>query len=281
MLSAGPHRTLSPWREGFGLQTEPRLSRRMLLFAAAGLGLSACGDGAALDRLAQGPRAKVAAVPAGDRLTLEHGREVLLAGVQAPAPGRAFGNEARAALEHIAGGRSVELLFAGQPSEQGAQTAQVRLSPGRLWVEGALLDAGAVWVRTAADDRALASQMLAREARARSARRGLWALRDYGVRLPDEIERGEHGFRLVEGRVAKSGRYGGLVYLDFGRDWRSVVSAHIPSSALRDFRSAGLDPLRLEGQLIRVRGVVNWSRGGPVLTLDHPEALEVLSDRRP
>lgn len=254
------------------------LSRRAILLGAPALGLTACGEGAALDRLAQGPRAKVGAATAGDRLALEGGRTVLLAGVQAPSPGAPFGEQARRGLEQIARGRIVELLFAGAETESSSRPAQVRLSPGRTWVQGALLEAGAVWVRTASDDRALASEMLAKEAGARSRGRGLWALRDYGVRLPDEVERGERGFRLVEGRVIRAGRFGQTVFLDFARPWRSGVSVHIPTAALRDFRSAGIEPESLEGKLIRARGVLAWSEGAPVLTLDHPEAIEMLAD---
>lgn len=244
--------------------------------------LAGCGERAALDRLAQGARGKVAGVPSGDRIMLEVGRELLLAGVQAPAPDRPFGEASRRALERLVKGRTVEALLAASETSGRPQPAHLRLvGRGGDWVQGALLDGGDVWVRTAADDRALAAEMLAREAMARSARRGLWALPDYGVRLADELEPGERGFRLVEGRVARAGRGASSLYLDLVSEWRSSTSIRIPSSALRDFRSAGLDPLTLEGRLVRARGVVGWSERGPVLTLDHPEALELLNDRQP
>lgn len=261
------------------MRTVPPTTRRAVLVGAPALILSACGDGAALDRLAQGPRAKAVSAPTGDRLLLEGGRTVLLAGVEAPSLDRPFGDAARRALDGIARGRGVELLLSGAEAEGAARPAQVRLSPGRTWVQGALLDAGAVWVRTAADDRALASEMLAREAAARGRRRGLWGLRDYGVRLPDEVEHGERGFRIVEGRVLRAGRFGRTVFLDFARPWRSGVSVHVPTAALRDFRSAGIELEGLEGRLIRVRGMLAWADGAPVLTLDHPEAIEMLADK--
>lgn len=252
--------------------------RRWLLQAGGAALLAGCGQGAALDRLAQGPRGRVARVLTGDKLVLEGGREVLLAGVEAPAPGAPYGEPARAALERLVRGREVELLNAGAEGAASAQPAHLRV--GRAWVQGALLDAGAVWVRTASDDRALAPEMLAREAGARGARRGLWGVAAYGVRLPDEIEPGERGFRIVEGRVARAGRGRSAFYLDLSPDWRGGVSVHIPTGALRDFRSAGVDPLALQDRLIRARGTLSWSYGAPVLTLDHPEALERLSDSR-
>lgn len=154
----------------------------------------------------------------------------------------------------------------------GRTLAQVRRADDRLWLEGALLDVGAARVRTTAAGRALAKAMLEREAAARQSRRGLWALDVYRVRLPGELDPRDGGFQVVEGRVARAGETRGLAYLDFSENWRGEASVEIPATALKDFRSAGVDPLRLEGRLIRVRGEVRGLR----LTVDHPEAVEVL-----
>ena len=148
----------------------------------------------------------------------------------------------------------------------------MRRADDRLWLEGALLDAGAARVRTTAAGRALARAMLEREAVARGAKRGLWALEAYQVRLPTELDPREGGFQIVEGRVAKAGETRGLAYLDFSRNWRDALSVEIPAASLKDFRSAGIDPLRLESRLIRVRGEVQGLR----MTVDHPEAVELL-----
>ena len=251
----------------------------LLLIAA--LLLVACGDEAALDRLADGPVVMGVNAASGDTVRLADGAVLRLAGVEAPGPGRPYAREAQRALSRLVARQRLRTLYGGLPAgEGGAAAAQVRRVAGRLWLQGALLDAGAVRVRTHADDRALASEMLAREAKARRGRRGLWALSAYGVRLPDEVAPGEHGLMLVEGRVRKTGRWRGVLYLDFARDWRSVVSARIPQDRLREFRTAGLDPLDLQGRLVRVRGEFAWTDGAPVLALDHPEQVELLDDRR-
>ena len=44
------------------------------------------------------------------------------------------------------------------------------------------------------------------------------------------------------------------------------------------FERAGLDPLRLEGALVRVRGWVD-ERDGPRIEVTHPEQIEVLATR--
>jgi hypothetical protein len=118
--------------------------------------------------------------------------------------------------------------------------------------------------------------MLTREARARAAARGLWASR-WRVLTADETLDAP-GFQIVEGRVrsAKALRPG--VFLDFGANWREDLSVEIPDAALDSFAAAGIDPETLKGRLVRVRGRLQPTRNGPLITLDHPEALEVLDE---
>jgi len=236
--------------------------------------LTACGDDGALEGLATGRQARVDTSVSGDELKLDDGQVVRLAGVEAPKAGAPYADAARDTLARLAGGRRVNLLYGGARTDPfGRPVAQVRTVDGHVWLEGALLDQGAVRVRTFADNRALARAMLQREARARAAHRGLWALDAYKVRLPEEVTPDDHGLTVVEGRVAGVGRdRAGDVYLDFTPDWHSGVSAEIPRAALRDFRAAGLDPADLQGRLVRVRGAIHGLR----LALDHPEQIERL-----
>ncbi len=250
------------------------MSRRALAGAMLALGLPGCGDQVALDGLSVARRAQVASVISGDTLEIDNGERVRLAGVEAPRRGDPYADEAADVLARLAEGRQVELLFSGAHTDPfGRTTAQARVVESRTWLEGALLDAGAVRVRTYPENRALAKVMLAREAKARAARRGLWALDDYRVRLPEELNGGDRGLVIVEGRVEHAGRLtDGGVYLDLGQDWRSSASAEIPKGALREFRSAGINPMDLQGRLIRIRGAARGMR----LTLDHPEQMERL-----
>ena len=195
-----------------------------------------------LDALVAGPRLKASRASTGDVLELEGGRAVRLAGIEAPAPGWPWGEAARATLERLAAGRRVDLLYAGRADDgEGRALAQVRVADG-AWLEGALLEAGVARVRPRAGEAALAHEMLAREARARAARRGLWADPAYRVRLPDEFGWDDAGLQLVEGRVRRVTSRGAVTYLDFADDYRGVVSAEIPAGGLRDWRAAGLTP---------------------------------------
>ena len=238
--------------------------------------LSACGDGAVLDRLAAGERSKVVQVTSGDTLTLHSGLAVRLSGVVAPYPEQPGAEASRMDLSRLVLGREVQLFYGGLRRDvAGRALAQVELVPGRRWVEAALLRDGAVRVRTYADNRALAAPMYAAEADGRRHRRGAWSSPVYEVRLPEEVGPDVTGFQVVEGRVARVTPTAGGVYLDFN-DQRRGFAVNIANSALQDLRAAGMAPETLQGRLIRVRGVVEY---GGQMHVDHPEPIEVLKEK--
>jgi endonuclease YncB( thermonuclease family) len=253
---------------------ESGLSRReMLAGAALAFALSGCRSDGALDGLPEGPEAKVASILAGDLAALQGGGALRLAGVAAPRNREPYAEAAADALDALAAGRTLRLFFSGARTDaSGAALAQAEDADSRLWLQGALLSAGAARVRTTADNHAGAAAMLAREAEARRARRGLWTIPDYDVRLPEEVGSGDAGFLLVEGRVLRVGRGREAAYLDFSTDWREGFSVRIARTDAAAFERAGFDMAGLEGRLIRVRGVVQARQ----MTVDHPQQIERL-----
>jgi micrococcal nuclease len=235
--------------------------------------LAGCGDDGALDGLPQGREGVVTRVLSGDVIELDGKEQVRLAGIVAPVGDEPYAAAAQQVLDGLVRGRRVILFFSGARKDKLDRTlAQVQDANSRRWIEDAMLDAGAARVRTSPEDHAPIKPMLVREAAARRAERGLWTIPLYGVRLPDEVGPFEEGFMLVEGRVRRVGEGRASLYLDFGDDWRDLVSVVVPRSALRALRTAGADPFDLEGRLIRVRGVVQGRR----LLVDHPEQIERL-----
>jgi endonuclease YncB( thermonuclease family) len=154
------------------------------MLAAVALSLAACGG---VDQLAAGPKGVVAEVRSGDAVVLRGGQVVRLVGIEAPKGDDAFAGQARDALSRLVLGQEVQLMFGGARQDAYGRTlAHLKLTRGDVWVEQALIRAGDVRVHTYPDNRALGRVMLDDEARARQAKRGLWGLRDYQVRLPDE-----------------------------------------------------------------------------------------------
>jgi endonuclease YncB( thermonuclease family) len=247
-------------------------------WAAAAMALTVAGcNGPGVDQLAAGPTGVVTEVRNGDSVVLKGGQVVRLAGVEAPKGSDPFADQAREALSQLVLGKPVQLMYGGARQDAyGRALAQLKLAKGGAWIEKALLEAGDVRVHTWPDNRALAKSMLDAEARARLKRRGLWALPDYQVRLPDEAAARPFGFQLVEGRVVSAAERDGVVRLDLER-W---VEAEVPREAQNGFTSSGLVLTDLPGKLVRIRGLVRPGSGEGLMKLDHPEQIEVLRETK-
>jgi endonuclease YncB( thermonuclease family) len=220
----------------------------------------------------------------GDTVRLDDGRTVRLVGVSAPElnPERSrrnivepFAKEARAALAELVAGRSVTLRAGQTPEDRfGRVLAHLVRSDG-LWIQGELLRRGAVMVYTFPDNRALAKEMLALEAEARAARRGLWGFKETGVQPADEALVREH-FALVEGRVAKVARVRDTIFLNFGADYRRDFTVRLRPATARALGAAGIDVMRLEGARVQVRGWV-FEENGPMIDVTHAEQMAKLA----
>jgi hypothetical protein len=125
-----------------------------------------------------------------------------------------------------------------------------------------------------------AADLLAHERAARKARLGLWSDPYYVVKEaenPSDVlaERGQ--FALVQGKLSSVRVSGATIYVNFGRRWSEDFTVTILKRNERSFVAAGLDPNKLAGRRIRVRGWIE-ERGGPWIEAAHPEQIE-LTDR--
>jgi len=144
-----------------------------------------------------------------------------------------------------------------------------------LWIQGGLLRRGLARVYTFADNRAAAAGLYTLETEARAARRGIWADPFYAPLKPEEALRRAGDFELVEGRIAAAVRVSGQVFLNFGPDWHTAFTVRLDREALALFRTAGIDPLALEGESVRVRGYLRRDRNRAIMDVSHPEAIEL------
>lgn len=245
----------------------------------------------ACEGLRDGPSGLVRQVTDGDTVVLDSGLTIRLIGMQAPKLplGRdgfeawPKAEEARAALEGLVLGKSVRLAYGGEQLDRhGRALGQLFLAeqPG-TWVQQAIIGQGLARVYSFPDNRACLAELMAAESRARTMKLGIWSDPYYTVRRADQpqsLADRSGRYELVEGRVLVADRAGGRIFLNFGRYWKEDFTAVIEAPALRLFGDSGLDPLVLEGALIRVRGWVD-DRGGPRIEVTHPEQIEVLATR--
>ena len=235
-----------------------------------------------------GGTGKVRAITDGRSFTLDDGREIRLAGIEAPllpGPGEAgtrakAGLAARATLESIIAGQNVELRQNDMPADRyGRTTAFVYVSGGALpeSVAHEMLARGFARVSAHVGERPCADELLARERAARQAKLGLWGEPYYVIVSAEsgaELVAESGHFILAEGKVWSVRESGGTIYVNFGRQWSQALTVTILKRNERMFAAAGLEPKRLENRSVRVRGWVE-ERNGPRIEVTRPEQIEI------
>ena len=240
------------------------------------------------NQLHANPIGRVAAILSGDKIGLENGETVRLAGIEAPRIGTADrrpdpqASEASRALGESVLGREIRLAPAADPRDRwGRILAHVVTIPDpggpEVWVQGHLLASGLARVRTWPNAEAGARTLLDIERTARAADRGIWAEPFFRIRNPDETWNDLDTVQIVEGRVVDAATVRGTGYLNFGRNWRQDFTFRIKPEARRAFRKAGLEVEGLVRRRVRGRGWV-FPLNGPMIDLTHVAQLEVLEE---
>jgi endonuclease YncB( thermonuclease family) len=230
-------------------------------------------------------RGEVANVIDGKSFRLADGREVRLAAIESPplttvgpddARSRA-GLAAKAALEGLVLHREV-VARSVLADRYGRLIAYgfVDGASGETFIQRELLSNGHALLSPSGIAPSCRTRLRAAEAAARTAGLGLWSDPYYGIKQADNpadilIDQGR--FALVEGKVASVRERGGIVYVNFGRRWDFTVT--ILKRNERLFASAGLEPGRLTGRRIEVRGFIE-ERGGPAIEAVRPEQIEIV-----
>lgn len=127
-------------------------------------------------------------------------------------------------------------------------------------------------------DKACANGLLSAERAARGAGRGLWADPNFAPLSAENLIRPQTvrgQFALVEGKVLSIRESGATIYVKFGRRWTRDFTVIILRRLGKAFTTARVEPKKLEGRRIRVRGWIE-KRGGPIITAEVPEQIEVL-----
>ena len=226
----------------------------------------------------------VVAVVDGRGFLLDDGREVRLSGLQVPLLARAgdkddsAGRAAKAALESLLAARGVTLKAPKPVSDRyGRVVAYAFVSGSESPVQHSLLLQGQAVVAARPDNRACHAELLAREKVARDAKLGLWADPVYAMRRAESgaallAARGQ--FAVIEGKVFSVRESGGTIYVNFGQRWSQSLTLTIRKRDARQFAAAGIEPKKLEGRLVRVRGFIE-ERNGARLEALHPEQTEL------
>ena len=82
---------------------------------------------------------------------------------------------------------------------------------------------------------------------------------------------------MIEGKILSVHQSAGTIYLNFGRRWTRDFSVAILRRNAHIFAAAGLDPAKLSGRRVLVRGFVEMRRG-PIIEADAPEQIELAGE---
>ena len=211
----------------------------------------------------------------GRTFRLEDGREVRLAGIEVPA-----GLAARDNLDKLIAGRRVLLKHDDPGNDRYGRVVAHVFVPAdgsESWIEREMAAAGLARAGARIGEPACAAALLAAEQQARKARLGLWGDPAYAIKLADDAaamlaERGQ--FILAEGHVLSVRESAGTIYINFGQVWSRSLTVTILKRNERLFVAAGIDPKRLQGRRLRVRGWIE-DRGGPRIEAARPEQIEI------
>jgi endonuclease YncB( thermonuclease family) len=235
-------------------------------------------------------RGTVSRVIDGRTFALDDGSDVRLAAIEVPPlaqdpgdpPGGTVGKDGLAGL--IAGSEIVLKQAEPQKTDRYGRIVAfafaTRDGAERL-VEGDMVAAGFARVSARVGSRACAMELLSRERAARRAKLGLWASSYYDsldAEKPTDVLAAQGRFALVEGKVVSVRESGATIYVNFGRRWTTDFTVTILKRNERSFTAAGLEPKKLAGRRVLVRGWIE-ERGGPWIEASRPEQIE-LTDRQ-
>jgi endonuclease YncB( thermonuclease family) len=264
--------------------------------------LAACGP--QIGPLEKGEAGRVVRAYAGDTLELDSGLRVFLAEIDAPRGQDAYAAQAQGELEALALHREVLLAYGGTrrwvprpregqteiPDEAAIAHVFVKSEGGRwFWLQHEMGSRGAGFVRPRHDNHARSEELIALEARARAAERGLWGRREYrpltartaaeqALAANISCMRGVAPYRIVEAEVAEARVFDRRASLRLaGAPAETPFSVVVFGESFAQWDGPAL--ASLTGTRIRVRGPLGVFRDEPQLCLDHSSQLEVLPER--
>lgn len=215
----------------------------------------------------------------GATLRLADERTLRLANLVVPLPdldraGRRLEAAAERARQHLAAFAPGELgLLGAVPPVDRYRRVVAQAAIGGRWVQGEMVVAGLAQVGVDAATRQWVAPLLALEARARASRAGFWGDGTFRVLSASAPGRFDEGFAILEGRVEGLETRAGVTQLRFGTERTRALTVSVVAGQRAAFRAAGIEPPRLQGQALRVRGTLRWF-GGPMIEVSVPEQIE-------
>ncbi|MCJ2043665.1 DNA-binding protein [Methylobacterium sp. J-078] len=230
--------------------------------------------------------------PRGE-LALASGARAVLAGIHWP--DEAGADAAAQAWLLAYRGRSLTLVARGETDRWGrdhvdaslegearaapAPSERTRMDLAPVDLAGGLVEAGLVPVDAGERETLCRPALLALEAGARRAGRGLWSQAGPGVRDGAALRARMGRFVVAQGAVLRVGERARRTYLDFARKGEDGLTVTVSKRTWRRLQERGLSAESLRGREVRVRGRLEAWRG-PTLDVASADVIEILDGER-
>lgn len=210
--------------------------------------------------------------PRGE-IRLASGARVILDSLRWPEASDLAG-EAQVWLDARRGAR-LTVIPRGEPDRWGRERADIQVGDDDD-LAGGLIAAGLAFADANEADLLCRPALRLLEASARARGLGLWRRPVLSATDGAALRIASGRFAVVEGRVRHVGERGARTYLDFGARGADALTVTVSKRTWRMVRARGLSAASLEGQSVRVRGVLEVWRG-PILEAA-ADAIEVLNE---
>lgn len=208
-------------------------------------------------------------------LVLDDGRELRLAAIETT-------EQSRAALQTAIARQPLRFATVGDGVDRyGRIVAFAFPGDSATSLQEMLLAQGHARVAARVSNPACADHLRTLERTARQAGLGQWTNPNFaplGAENYRQLQAERGHFVLVEGKVISVRDSGGTTYVNFGRRWTQALTVTILRRDAARFAAAGLQPKRLEGRRLLVRGIVE-QRTGPTIEAAAPEQIELVDER--
>jgi hypothetical protein len=172
-------------------------------------------------------------------------------------------------------GVPLTLTARGETDRWGRAHVDALAADGTLDLAGGLVEAGLAVVDAGERDSLCRPGLLAVEAGARAAGRGLWRAGEEKAEDGAALRARRDRFVVARGRVLWVGERARRTYLDFARRGADGLTVTVSKRTWRHLQERGLSAATLRGRLVRVRGIVEIWRG-PTLDVASADMIEVL-----
>lgn len=228
---------------------------------------------------------QIGAVVDGDTVITREGLHIRLLGINTPEkkrdanPAEEGANAATQFTTKLLEGQNVTIRFdATEKDRYGRYLGHIYLADG-TWANQRIIEEGHGHVYSFPDNRKLLNELLTAETGARRAQKGIWQQRRWAILpatpLPSRFTIGR--FHIVEGTPIKAANVKGMLYLNYGDNWREDFTVEITPEAQAMFKDQGINPeTAFVGKPILARGRLK-PVNGVLITVTHPEQIQPAS----